>query len=998
MTDNRLNIDMIKDKLDIVDVIGQTVNLTNDGNGQYTGAAQAGSKSGKSLNVDRNQQVFNDWAGDAKGDVLNWIAYVENLDINTNFPEVIKKAAEMSGVVIDNSNINFDTEANSVFTTTTAVAEHYHNCLTDEHRKHINDKWGITDETIDRLHIGFAPVDDNLCAVFDGLFHKEDLLKTGFLIKTRDGIKSFYQGRIIFPYWKGGKVVYSIARQTEWTPENEFEKSKYKKQLTKKENRQYISDLISNEHFYGIDSIRGKDYCIITEGVTDCIMTMQSGEPCISPVTVRFKKNEIEKAASLVDGMRHVIICNDNDDAGREGATDTADFLDNKGTNVRIIELPNIDNVDKIDLAEYLKIHDANEFKNLIKNSKPLIVTRLENTYVSNEPLDNIPTATEFIKSRLNGNGTSYKTAFIENHIKKHFGFSSKIISELISEMKADVKEKANKEKYDIKEKQPDEPKSTIPEDIVEAAREIIYTGDPVKKLIETHATLHVGDEPLARALLVSIGIQSVLNSDGIHPKVSGDSGKGKTHCCKAMMHLLPEKYKFNTTLSDRAIYYMDIPEGAVVFSDDIDLSETLEGIIKRSTSNFQEGDNYTTLDKNLDVKELYIPPRISWWLTSVDDDQSIQLLNRQFGGGVDESEKQDDEVFKFQKEKLRTGRAGLPENRDVEICRCILDDIKKQLYTVVVPYADDIDWIDRGNRRNFLIFGDIVCAFAILRHRQRYRTENNELIANIDDYNDAKELYIGRAKNQGTKLTDVELHFCNLLNGAGELDYSQLQRAMGVSQGRISQIINGKGKGDSGLVNKVPGLIVEKQSVKTDDDTTVQKNVCTLHNFNPFDNFETIVTLKEGAEETFLLNYPAITPTLPDKNITPLHDITYITKYILYTQEINGKQVSASQNNNVTAISEKQGNKVITPQPITKDEVISGSNTGSKLPNIPETAQKQLIKHLTDFKRANYSMTSVVDSADFTYEFVQVNPAWKSEATRVKNHVEQLNKQGWIL
>jgi len=828
------------------------------------------------------------------------------------------------------------------------------------------------------------------------LFHRDDLLKTGFLIKTRDGIKSFYQGRIIFPYWKGGKVVYSIARKTEWTPENEFEKSKYKKQLTKKENRQYISDVISNEYFYGIDSIRGKDYCVITEGVTDCIMAMQSGEPCISPVTVRFKSNEIEMVASLVEGMKHVIICNDKDDAGRGGAIDTADILDNNGTNVRIIDLPDIENVDKIDLAEYLKRHDAEEFKALIKNSKPLIVTRLENTYVSNEPLDNIPTATEFIKIRLNGNGTSYKTAFIENHIKKHFGFSSKIISELISEMKADTKKKAIKEKHDTKETQTEEPIITISEDIVEATREIIYTGDPVKKLIETHATLHVGDEPLARALLVSIGIQSVLNSDGIHPKVSGDSGKGKTHCCKAMMHLLPEKYKFNTTLSDRAIYYMDIPDGAVVFSDDIDLSETLEGIIKRSTSNFQEGDNYTTLDKNLDVKELYIPPRISWWLTSVDDDQSIQLLNRQFGGGVDESEKQDNDVFKFQKEKLKTGRAGLPENRDVEICRCILDDIKKQLYTVVVPYADDIDWIDKGNRRNFLIFGDIICAFAILRHRQRYRTEDNELIANIEDYNDAKNLYIGRAKNQGTKLTDAELKFCNLLNGAGELDYSQLQRGMGVSQGRISQIINGKGKGDSGLVNKVPGLIVEKQSVKTDDETTVQKHVCSLHDFNPFDNYETVVTLKEGAEALFLQHYPHITKALPDKNITPLTDITYITKYILYTQELNGNIDSASQNNNVSVITEKQGNKVITPLPTAKEGVITDGNMEGKLPDMPKTAQKQLMKHITDFKRANYSMTDVVDSANFTYEFVQVNPIWKTEATRVKTHVEQLNKQGW--
>ena len=196
---------------------------------------------------------------------------------------------------------------------------------------------------------------------------------------------------------------------------------------------------------------------------------------------------------------------------------------------------------------------------------------------------------------------------------------------------------------------------------------------------------------------------------------------------------------------------------------------------------------------------------------------------------------------------------------------------------------------------------------------------------------------------------------------------------------------------------------MTHKQSVKTDDDTTVQKNVCSLHDFNPFENFETIVTLKEGAEERFLQYYPPITSILPDKNVTPLQDITYITKYILYTQEINSKQVPASQNNNLCVITSKQGNKVITPKPIAKDEVISGSNIEGILPEdgknhskIPETAQKQLIKHLTDFKRAKYSMTMIVDSADFTYEFVQVHPIWKTEATRVKDHVDQMNKQGW--
>lgn len=993
---NRSEIDNIKDKLDIVDVIGKTVNLTNAGNGQYTGATLAGSKSGKSLNVDRNQQIFNDWASGAKGDVLNWIAFNDNQDIDTNFPVIIKIAADMAGIQLDNSNYMFDAEVQNIFTITTAIAEHYHNCLADEHRKQITEQWGITNETIDRLHIGFAPVDENLCTVFDGLFHKDDLLKTGFLIKTKDGIKSFYQGRIIFPYWKNGKVVYSIARQTEWTPDNEFEKSKYKKQLLKKENRQYISDVISNTYFYGEDSIRGKDHCIITEGVTDCIMAQQAGEPCISPVTTRFKNDELEKAALLVKGMKSVIICNDNDEAGNNGAIDTADYLSKNDINVRMIVLPKPENQDKIDLAEYLRDSKDGDFKQIIKNSVPLVVIKLGDIEVSNEPLNNITHANEFIKNNLNGEGVSYKTTFIETHLKEYFRFSSKVTSDIISEMKRDVKEKTNQNKTDFEYNEPVEDIETVSDDIKEEARQIIYTGDPVQKIIETHADMHVGDEPMARALLVSIGIQSVLNSDGIHPKVSGDSGKGKTHCCKAMMHLLPKKYKFSTTLSDRAIYYMDIPEGAVVFSDDIDLSETLEGIIKRSTSNFQEGDNYTTLDKNLDVKRLYIPPRISWWLTSVDDDQSIQLLNRQFGGGIDESQKQDNSVLEFQKDKLKTGVAGLPENRDVGICRCIIDDIKQQLYTVVVPFADDIQWVDTSNRRNFLIFADILRAFTVLRHRQRYKTINNELISNIDDFNDAKNLYIGRAKNQGTKLTDIELRFCKILNDTGELDYDQLQQAMGVSKGRISQIINGKGKGDSGLINKVPGLIIEKQSVKLDDDTTVQKNVCTLHKFNQFENYETVVTLKPGAEEAYLRIYPMFTLDLPEKNTTELPLFTKLPKYILYTQELNGNTGGGNENNSLCLDVGKQGKSVNMPHPTTKEEVNKGGNDTSKLPDIPKNAQLKIIRELQLFKKANYSMTDNVDSADFTYEFVQLNVVWKNEATRIKTMVEHLNEGGW--
>jgi len=430
----------------------------------------------------------------------------------------------------------------------------------------------------------------------------------------------------------------------------------------------------------------------------------------------------------------------------------------------------------------------------------------------------------------------------------------SKAFSEKIKDKKRNDKQDFNVKKDVEKKLKSKQENSEIDEIEKSVANEIIENGDPIKTILNTHATMHVGDDVLAKTLLVSIGIQSVKNSDGIQPKVSGDSGKGKTHCCKAMIHLIPKEYKFTTTLSDRAIYYMDIEPGSIIFSDDVDLSETLEGIIKRSTSNFQEGDNYTTLNVDRKKSELTIPPRIVWWLTSVDDDQSLQLLNRQFGGSVDESFEQDKKVFDYQCELAITGRVNLPENQEVRICRYIIEDIKQQLYTVLIPYTKCIMWDEYSNRRNFPIFLDIIKSFAVLRHRQREKAIDDETIiyATIADFNDACELYISRAKHQATKLTTAEIEFCETISDGKEHTYEEIQVTLGITQGRISQLLHGRKKDGTGLLDKVSGLSVEKQSIQKENGRTVYKNICILHNFDP-DMFKTqTIKLKENTEKRF--------------------------------------------------------------------------------------------------------------------------------------------------
>lgn len=105
-----------------------------------------------------------------------------------------------------------------------------------------------------------------------------------------------------------------------------------------------------------------------------------------------------------------------------------------------------------------------------------------------------------------------------------------------------------------------------IPEHI--KAREIAEHGNPLKYIIGVHQTMHVGDIGIAQSLLLSATCQHVLNTDGIQPKLSGGSGKGKSDSAKGMAHLIPQEWIITSSLSDKAIYYMgdELRPGTIIF------------------------------------------------------------------------------------------------------------------------------------------------------------------------------------------------------------------------------------------------------------------------------------------------------------------------------------------------------------------------------------------------------------------------------------------------
>jgi len=321
---------------------------------------------------------WHDYAGgrDEGGDVFDYVQRRRGI----SFVDAVLALASEYGVPVDSRSretpppeVNELLERRNLERVLTIAAGYYHRVLPGRIRTSwLHERYGFSDGTINDFQIGWA--DGHLVDHFDGKeFSPEFLSRTGLFTLRAGALSDFFVDRIVFPYWRGGRVVYFIARATEHTGDENWEKAKYKKLPTRSERASYISPLIENSAFYNEDAARGAETLLITEGVTDCIAAVQAGVACISPVTTRFRRKDTPRLVELTLGAERVVICNDAESsgAGEAGARETAGALYAHGRDVRIAELPRPDGVDKIDINEFLRDRGAEALREVLEAAVP---------------------------------------------------------------------------------------------------------------------------------------------------------------------------------------------------------------------------------------------------------------------------------------------------------------------------------------------------------------------------------------------------------------------------------------------------------------------------------------------------------------------------------------------------------------------------------------------------------------------------------------------------
>ncbi|MCZ6680324.1 MAG: phage/plasmid primase, P4 family [Candidatus Poribacteria bacterium] len=364
------NIEHIREQVNLVDLIRQDEPLQKHGDSYRSGHESAGhgSQSGTCLDVSETKQVFLCRNCGEKGDIFDWVMQRDNVPF-----------IEAAKWICDTYNIPYQDltpeekarlkaardERKRIRPISKEIMQFFHDAMEAKHRDYYRER-GIKDETIKELLLGYAPADPKaLVDLMRDKYPLEDLYKTGLFHKTKDGAIPVYLDRLVFPYWRGDDVVYSIGRLPDHMgleltipreERHETDRGKYKKHLIHKESRKYVSQHAVEHVIYGVDSIRGADECLIAEGIVDAILVIQQGFACLSPVTTTFKAEHIEALVRLTRNVETVDLPYDNEEseAGLEGALSTAGALFDAGRDVRIVTLPRSEGADKTDLADFL--------------------------------------------------------------------------------------------------------------------------------------------------------------------------------------------------------------------------------------------------------------------------------------------------------------------------------------------------------------------------------------------------------------------------------------------------------------------------------------------------------------------------------------------------------------------------------------------------------------------------------------------------------------------
>lgn len=302
--DSSSQIQEIKDKLDIVDIVGKYVSLKKTGK-NFIGLCPFHKEKTPSFIVSQDVQRYKCFGCGEYGDIFNFIQKIENLD----FPESLEKLAKIAGVELktyDKNNSYKKLEEINYLAT-----KYYYKQLPKSPIavKYINER-GLNKESIKTFGIGYAPVAPKFLQEINSLhkYSKKDLIDSGVFTDKRGFLKEKFVNRIMFPIRsRRGTVIGFTGRilpNDKWGP----------KYINSPETEIYHKKDNLFAQYESRQEIRKQDLAIVCEGSMDVISAHQHGfKNIVAPLGTSATTEQFESLSHLT---KNVLLFFDSDFAG----------------------------------------------------------------------------------------------------------------------------------------------------------------------------------------------------------------------------------------------------------------------------------------------------------------------------------------------------------------------------------------------------------------------------------------------------------------------------------------------------------------------------------------------------------------------------------------------------------------------------------------------------------------------------------------------------------
>ena len=348
-------LDEIRDRADIVDLIGEYVDLKRSGS-NYMGLCPFHSEKTPSFSVSPSKSIFKCFGCGVGGDVITFIMKRENL----NFPEAVEFLAEKYNVRLSeykDENKEARDKRNRLYDINREAAMHFLNNLSSSQKaqKYLRDR-GLSDKTIRAYGLGYSK--DSWTDLYDHLtklgYKEEELLNLNLISKSKNGnYIDRFRDRVMFPIInKNNKVIAFGARG--------FGDAKPKYLNSRETPIFHKGSNLFNMNIISRESSRQR--IILVEGYMDVISLYNSG---INYSVASLGTSLTEDQAAIIKKMaKDIYICYDSDKAGINATSRAIDIFLSKSCKPKIIELEG-----GLDPDDFIKKYGMEGFENKIKSA-----------------------------------------------------------------------------------------------------------------------------------------------------------------------------------------------------------------------------------------------------------------------------------------------------------------------------------------------------------------------------------------------------------------------------------------------------------------------------------------------------------------------------------------------------------------------------------------------------------------------------------------------------